>query len=93
MDKNDKYWGRERGHGMVDTAQKESPMVINTDYWFMGRVKERVIFLWQGEQVDGSMFAWGPEHEDLGTYPDVLEMPAVGSYGGVSVSHLTQIHS
>ena len=76
MDEDDKYWGRERGHGMVDTAKKDSPMVIDTDYWFMGFVQSRAMFLWQGEQVDGSMFVWGPEYDDLGDiYQDVLEMP------------------
>ena len=35
-------------------------MVLDTDYWFMGHVKTRATKLWQGEQVDGSMFIWGP---------------------------------
>lgn len=76
MDENDKYWGRERGGNAVDLATMDSPMVIDTDYWFMGKVQSRAMFLWQGEQVDGSMFVWGPEYDDLGDiYHDVLEMP------------------
>ena len=39
MDENDKYWGRERGGNAVDTATMDSPMVIDTDYWFMGKVQ------------------------------------------------------
>ena len=75
MDENDKYWGRERGGNAVDNATMDSPMVIDTDYWFMGFVQSRAMFLWQGEQVDGSMFVWGPEYDDLGSVFDVLEMP------------------
>ena len=85
MDENDKYWGRERGGNAVDNATMDSPMVIDTDYWFMGFVISRTMFLWQGEQVDGSMFVWGPEYDDLGSVFDVLEMPgAVMGGSGIS---------
>ena len=48
-------------------------VAVDTDYWFMGRVALRAIYLWQGEQVDGSIFKWG--REKVFRADDILELP------------------
>ena len=48
-------------------------IAVDTDFWFMGRVAWRAIYLWQGEQVDGSIFKWG--REKVFRADDILELP------------------
>ena len=55
-------------------VDKDNRMVHDPDTWFMNHVSYRAAYLWQGEQVDGSIFEWGSRHEELGEL-DAFEEP------------------
>ena len=50
-------------------------MVQDPDTWFMNNVAHRAAYLWQGEQVDGSIFEWGSRHEENGGWNFAMEFP------------------
>ena len=59
-----------------DSPYNKSDMVQQTDHWFMGHIKSRAIHLWQGEQVDGTMFLWGPKPRGLAlSYAEYYDEP------------------